>query len=206
MPKNGPIPDETARTLRHAYFACVSFVDAQIGKVLDELQRLGLEDDTIIVLWGDHGYLLNDHGIFGKHNHFEEALHAPLIIVTPDNNQAPEVGGPVEFVDVYPTLCQLAGLSIPEGIEGLSQVNALQSGRSNRKTAYSVYGDPRSTGSRSIRTDQYRYIEWFKNGQRTHQVLFDYKEDPLETRNLVHDTQYAHRVKQLERMMRDRAN
>jgi arylsulfatase A-like enzyme len=203
MPGEGPFPEETARILRHAYFACVSFVDAQIGKVLDELERLGLAKNTVVVLWGDHGYLLNDHGIFGKHNHFEQALHAPLIMSAPGLDQAVEVSGPVEFIDIYPTVCELAGLPVPDGVEGRSQVQALRNGQSVRESAYSVYGDPRTTGSRSIRKGSYRYVEWIRNGERIHRVLFNYDADPLETRNLVDEESYAESVKALEQAIRD---
>lgn len=198
MPKEGPFPKETAKTLRHAYFACVSFVDAQIGKVLDELKRLGLDNDTLVVLWGDHGYLLNDHGVFGKHNHFEQALRAPLIVSVPKMKQAGVVSGPVEFIDIYPTVCELVGMPIPDGVQGRSQVKALLSGDSVRNAAYSVYGNPNGVFSRSIRTKQYRYIEWVRNGRREHQALFDYQTDPQETRNLIDEVPYEQTVKVLE--------
>ena len=112
----GNISAAEARTLRHAYMACVSYVDAQIGKVLDELRRLGLEDDTITVLWSDHGWHLGEHGIFGKHTNHEVATRSPLIIRTPRmNDPGSPAGGLVESLDLYPTLTDLCGLEPPPG-------------------------------------------------------------------------------------------
>ncbi|MEM9226886.1 MAG: sulfatase, partial [Verrucomicrobiota bacterium] len=198
LPKEGPIPDEMIKTLRHAYFAAVSFVDAQIGKVLDELRLLDLDENTIVVLWGDHGYLLDDHGVFGKHNQFEQSMRAPLIIASPTISQAKHVRGPAEFVDIYPTVCELAGLPIPDQVQGVSQVEALQSGKSKRQAAYSIFGSPQQVLSRSIRTPRYRYIEWDRRGEILHRVLFDYEADPLETQNFFDDPEYQTRVGALQ--------
>jgi arylsulfatase A-like enzyme len=131
-------------------------------------------------------------------------LHAPLIIAAPGARQAGAVEGPVEFVDIYPTVCELAGLPVPAAVEGRSQVPALQDGKSVRETAYSVFGDPRSTGSRSIRTKRYRFIEWFRDGLRIHRALFDYEADPLEHRNLVDEKKYAELVRDLEKAIERR--
>jgi arylsulfatase A-like enzyme len=126
MPKDGSIPDKDAIRLLHGYYACVSYIDAQIGRVLDELDKKGLTQNTIIVLWGDHGWNLGDHGLWGKTTDFETCARAPLIISAPGKNgNGKTANGLVEFVDVYPTLCELANLSLPSHLEGTSALTLL---------------------------------------------------------------------------------
>lgn len=126
VPESGPIDDATQRKLLQAYYACVSFVDAQIGRVLDELDKEGLRDNTIIVVWGDHGWHLGEYGIWGKATDYEVATRVPLIVCAP---QATAHGqgskALVEFVDIYPTLCELAGLQVPPQLPGRSFVPLL---------------------------------------------------------------------------------
>jgi arylsulfatase A-like enzyme len=120
IPHIGPVTQEQARTLKHGYYACVSYMDAQLGRVLDELERLGLRESTVVVLWGDHGWQLGDHGLWHKHTNFENDTHAPLICCAPGQKKA---GGRtralVEFVDIFPRLW-LAGVSRPTHLEGTS--------------------------------------------------------------------------------------
>ncbi len=126
IPKAGDIPDDMARTLIHAYLACASYIDAQIGKVLAELDRLGLRDNTIIMVWGDHGWHLGEHGIWGKATNYEIATRVPLIVSVPGmkaRGQSSEAL--VELLDMYPTLCELAGLPVPRHVEGRSFVPLL---------------------------------------------------------------------------------
>lgn len=123
IPKTGPIDKELATTLKHAYLACVSYVDAQIGKMITALEDEGLRDNTIIIVWSDHGYHLGDMGIWGKATNYEIATRVPLIIWTPDmpkGSQGKTTDALVELVDMYPTLAELAGLDIPDHIEGTS--------------------------------------------------------------------------------------
>jgi arylsulfatase A-like enzyme len=196
------IPDDEARTLRHAYRAAVSFSDAQVGKVLDELDRLGLSDHTIVVLWGDHGWHLGDHGMWCKHTNYEQATRVPLIVHVP--NRAPEGGrvrSPVEFVDVFPTLCELANLPPLPGLEGVSLTPAIDDPTVVVKPA-AVSQYPRQLPDGEVmgyafRTTRHRYIQWFpfdpKSPQSSHDQepiateLYDYESDPAETRNLVAD-------------------
>lgn len=126
MPKSGPIDAATSRQLIHGYAACVSFIDAQIGRVLAELDRLHLRDNTIIVLWGDHGWHLGEYGIWGKATDFEVATRVPLLVCAPEAiAKGKSTRALVEFVDVYPSLCELAGLPIPSGLSGKSFVPLL---------------------------------------------------------------------------------
>ncbi|MCF7849855.1 MAG: sulfatase [Kiritimatiellales bacterium] len=128
VPKIGDFSDETARELIHAYMACVSYVDAQIGRVLAELERQGLRDNTVVMLWGDHGWHLGDHGIWGKATNYEIATRVPLIVSAP-GQKAKGVASDalVELVDMYPTLCELAGLPLPKHLNGKSFATLLDS-------------------------------------------------------------------------------
>ncbi|MCC6354570.1 MAG: sulfatase [Verrucomicrobiae bacterium] len=121
IPKSGPVDEALARRLRHGYLACASFADAQIGKVLAELDRLGLRENTIVMLWGDHGWHLGDLGIWGKATNYEIAARAPLIVAAPSRKaRGRAADGLVEFIDMYPTLCELAGLPLPPHLDGRS--------------------------------------------------------------------------------------
>ncbi len=121
VPKSGGIPNDMARNLIHGYLACVSYVDAQIGRVIAELERLGLREDTVIMLWGDHGWHLGEHTLWGKATNFEVAARCPLIVSSPG---AKTIGRSsdalVELLDMYPSLCELAGLPVPAHVEGRS--------------------------------------------------------------------------------------
>ena len=172
------IDDDQARLLRHAYYASVSFADAQAGKVLDELDRLGLRENTIVVVWGDHGWHLGDHTLWGKHATFERALRSTLIVQTPG---MPHPGAPangiVETLDLYPTLAELAGLAPPEGLGGASIVDILNTpDRAGKDAAYGYWRN-----RRTIRTDRYRFT-LYEDGQTE---LFDHQTDPHETANIA---------------------
>ena len=108
------MPDEKARELIHGYYACISYIDAQIGKITGCIGESGQKENTLIVLWGDHGWHLGDHGLWNKHTNFEHATHVPLLIID-HSHKARQIEAPVEFLSVYPTLCDLAGLSVPAG-------------------------------------------------------------------------------------------
>lgn len=180
------------RQLIHGYYAAASYADAQIGRVLDELDRLGLAEDTIVVLWGDHGWHLGDHGYWTKHTNYEQCNRIPLIIAAPGVTRAGTVSRQLaETVDVFPTLAELAGLPQPKGpqpIDGLSLVPVLlDPSRSIRDHAYHCYPRGGRIG-RAIRTARYRLIEWKNIGEPESEAeyeLYDYVVDPGERRNLV---------------------
>ena len=173
------IDDDHARTLRHAYLAATSYVDAQVGKVLDELDRLGLADRTIVVLWGDHGWHLGDHTVWGKHTTLERALRSPLIVRAPGAAAGRAARGLVESVDIYPTLAELCGLTAPSGLDGRSFTDLLQDpGLPGKDGARGFFG-----GRRTLRTDRYRITEWEEGEPRIE--LFDHATDPLETVNVA---------------------
>jgi iduronate 2-sulfatase len=144
IPKSGPIDDELARTLLHGYYACASYVDAQIGRMIAALEEAGMRDNTIIIVWGDHGWHLGDMGIWGKATNYEVATRVPLIIWTPDMPvRGKSTDGLVELVDMYPTLCELAGLPLPDHLEGHSFAPLLENPTLPwKKAAFSQFPNP----------------------------------------------------------------
>jgi iduronate 2-sulfatase len=193
MPESGPVTDEQARALIHGYHAAISYMDAQLGRVLNELDRLNLATNTIIVLWGDHGWHLGDHGMWCKHSNYEQAARIPLIVsapgVTRPGTRAAQAL--VETVDIYPTLAELAGLPaprVPQGMEGQSFASALRDPKlSPRSHLFHVYPRGERIG-RAVRTARHRLVEWKVPGADAASAdleLYDYEGDPLETRNLA---------------------
>lgn len=192
------INDDKARELIHGYYACVSYMDAQLGKVLAELERKNLTNNTVIVLWGDHGWHLGDHGLWNKHSNFEQATRTPMIIVDPSVNKPVVVNSPVEFLDIFPTLCDLAGVKIPADMDGKSLKSTLSNPAKPVKS-YAVSQFPR--GPRmgySLRTERYRYTVWVSWKDRQLDInkviateLYDYEKDPLETVNVADKKEYA---------------
>ncbi len=180
------------RKLLHGYYAAASYADAQIGKVLDALDSLGLAENTIVVLWGDHGWHLGDHGYWTKHTNYEQANRIPIIIRAPGVTKPGSVTRQLaETVDLFPTVADLAGLNPPSGpqpIDGVSLVSVLRNpSKLVRNHAYHCYPRGQQIG-RAIRTDRYRLIEWKKPGASEESAVFelyDYLQDPAETRNLA---------------------
>ncbi|MFM7316857.1 MAG: sulfatase, partial [bacterium] len=191
MPEKGPVDAETARTLIHGYYAATSYMDAQLGRVLDALEANGHAQNTIIVLWGDHGWHLGDHGMWCKHTNYEQATRIPLIVHAPGMKQGRRTGAFIESVDVYPTVADLAGLGLPKGVDGISQ-KAVVNGWASHERGHITHVYPRGNGllGRAIRTGRYRMVEWKKIGEADSTAeyeLYDYEADPLETRNLAKD-------------------
>ena len=171
-----------ADELRQAYAASISYMDAQLGRVLDKLGDLGLENDTIVVVWSDHGFLLGEHAIWGKHCLYEHALRSPMMIRVPGMADAGQTcDAVVETVDVFPTLVELCQLSLPEGLDGVSLVPQIRDpGIRGDKPARGFWSGRRQT----IRTDRWRLIVHpGRGGGQPVVELFDYENDPLETRN-----------------------
>ena len=185
---------------RRAYFACVSFVDAQVGKVLDALRRLGLEKDTIVVLWGDHGWHLGEHGFWGKHNTLENALRSTLLMAGPGVPEGFRSKALVELVDIYPTLCDLAGLPKPGHLQGVSVVPHLRNPERPWKEA--VFAEWRG-GARTVGTKRFLYTEWIgKEGAREAEMLYDHRLDPEENVNVAADPRYGPVVRRLRAFLR----
>lgn len=190
MPKTGPLSDELARQAVRGYAAATSYTDAQVGRVLEELDHLGLRDKTLVVFMGDHGWQLGEHGLWCKHTNFEVAARAPLIISAPGMKSAGQhTSALVEFVDVYPTLAELFGLTPPAESEGASFAPLLaKPGQPWKQAAFSQYLRPGKAKfmGRSIRTDRWRYTEWTdEKGGSAGVELYDEQVDPKEDTNLA---------------------
>lgn len=202
------LPNEKQKELIHAYYAAISYTDAQIGLLLETLDSLGMRDNTIIVLWGDHGWHLGDHDLWCKHSNFEQATRAPLIVSAPGMRPS-RTNSPTEFVDVFPTLCDLIGVAIPSHLQGKS-LEPLMKNPNARVKDFAVsqyprsgsgaelqrlgYAEPKCMGY-SLRTHRYRYTLWVSNphpGQQPFEEsmvvareMYDYRLDPAESRNVV---------------------
>lgn len=189
-----PISDEKKRELLHGYYASISYTDAQIGKVLAELERLGLANNTIVVLWSDHGFHLGEKGLWAKSTNYELDTRIPLIIAAPGKKKGAKSDALVELVDLYPTLAELGGLPISENLEGTSMAPLLTNpGLSWKNAAFSqfprpwIYKEEPSLMGYAIRTNNYRYIEWhdFKTGEVKGKELYNHQTDPDELNNIV---------------------
>lgn len=195
-----PFPENLARHLLHGYLACVSYMDAQVGRLLDTLDALGLADNTVIVLWGDHGWHLGEQGIWGKSTNFEIATRAPLIITAPGVAKAGgKARGLAEFVDIYPTLSELCGLPLPPHLQGASLVPQLRDPDAPGKSAaFSQFERPGKITGYSVRTDRWRHTEWLKpDGERIAEELYDHESDPRETTNIANNPAHAATLQQL---------
>ena len=204
IPKTGPIPDQLQLTAIHGYYACTSYIDAQIGKLIAELARLKLTQRTIICIWGDHGFHLGDHGLWGKHTNIEQATRAPLIITIPGNKSG-ATESPTAFLDIYPTLTELAGLPIPDYVQGKSLVPIFKNPQASvHNGVFSLFS--RHGLGYAYRTKRYRYIEVFnRQGEVVARELYDYQEDPLEKENLAAKPVHAALIKKLATAMRQEA-
>jgi len=214
IPKDGQISIDKVRELRHGYYACVSYVDALVGRLLDELAKLELAENTVVVLWGDHGFHLGEQGLWTKANNYELATRAPLIISVPGHHRpGAKSDALVEFVDVYPTLADICGLESPQGVEGISLKPLLKDPEQAWKRAvFSQYPRARS-GSRhrghgavmgyALRTHRYRYVEWrdWKSNQVVARELYDHRFDPDESYNLAAESKHATTVQELAEML-----
>jgi iduronate 2-sulfatase len=212
--KNVPVPafasrhkeqdqmsDAQRREAIQAYFASITFMDAQVGRLLDALERLGLADNTVIVFLSDHGYLLGEHGLWQKMSLFEHACRVPLIIAAPqqkgNGRSSPR---PVELIDLYPTLADLCGLKAPPGAEGTSLRPLLDEPQAAwSRPAYTQVTRGKTMG-RSVRNERWRYTEWDQGRQGAE--LYDHDNDPQEYHNLAQAPAHAETVRQMQRLLR----
>ena len=210
IPREGPIADAKARELIRAYYAGISYVDAQVGRLLDALDQLNLRENTIVVLWGDHGYHLGDHGLWSEMTNFEAATRAPLIISVPGQQGAGrKTAALTESVDLYPSLCEICELPVPLGLEGSSFVPLFAD--PDRLWKRAVFSQsPREipgVGSGmgySMRTARYRYTEWTaQDNPFRGNELYDYQADPLEQRNVANRPENISLVNGLSGMLRE---
>lgn len=187
------IPSDLQHTLKHGYYACVSYIDAQVGKLMAELKRTGLDKNTIVVLWSDHGYKLGEHGMWCKHTNFDLDTRVPLIIKTPQGKSGVSQSF-VELLDLYPTLMDLCGLEKPNFIEGTSLTNELQNPEQVFRTeAYSMYPHRDQMIEYSVVDKNYRYMQWvhLPTGEVRAEELFDHSIDRDENINISSYPEYA---------------
>jgi len=206
-PNGRPTAAETL-ALRHGYYAATSYVDAQIGKVLDELDRLDLRRNTIVVFWSDHGYHLGEHALWAKTSNFELDARVPMIIATPNHPGGQRTDALVELLDLYPTLADLCGLEAPQELEGRSLRPLLDNPTAvvkraaitqHPRPAYFSANDPLSAMGYSMRTDRFRYTEWRDagDGHVVARELYDHGNDPAETVNLAGQSEHAATIEKL---------
>jgi iduronate 2-sulfatase len=197
---NIDLPEATKREAMQGYYAAITFMDAQVGRVLDALERVGLADSTIVLMTSDHGYHMGEHGHFQKMTLFENATHVPLIISVPGmENAGKRSRSLVEMVDYYPTLAELCGLPLPGHLAGVSQANVLIDPESQPRTAALT----KQNDGYTLRTDRYRYTEWGEGG-RDGAELYDHQSDAAELTNLANDPTQATTVAELSKLLHER--
>ena len=198
--------DEVNRRLLHGYAACTSYVDACLGRVLDALDKTGLAENTIVVLWGDHGWKLGDHSSWVKHTNFECDTRVPLMIRVPGKERDQTTNRLVELIDLYPTLCELTDVPPPAHLQGRSFAALLDDPQAgHRHAAYSSYPAKGGIGH-SIRFQKYRYTEWRprQGGAATVAVLTDLSADPGETTNVIDSPDHAEALKLAKTLLEKR--
>jgi iduronate 2-sulfatase len=200
--------------LKHGYYACISYIDSQIGQILQVLDEQNMTDNTIIVLWGDHGWKFGDHGMWCKHTNFDLDAHVPLIISAPGFVKDARVKSLVEFVDIYPTLAELCNLEMPDHLHGKSLKPALENPNTMIKeavfTIWPTYQAPRTDPEKaiigfSVRTDHYRYTEWIHNAsdEILDRELYDHSIDSKENINVIQYSKYSSDIKRLSKLIKD---
>ncbi len=204
IPPKGPVNEGTLRMLIHGYYASVSYMDAEVGRLMGELDRLGLRENTAVILWGDHGWKLGDYGAWCKHTNFELDTHVPIILSIPGQTQpGSSTSALVEFVDIYPTLAEACGLGVPAQCEGKSMMPLVEKPeRKWKAAAFSQYPRGPIMGY-TLRTGRWRYTEWIarKTGEVTARELYDQANGDVANANLAELPEQAPRVRELSAML-----
>ncbi len=222
FPQDKPFPDARQRELVHSYYACVSYIDEQVGRLTRTLDSLGLAENTIIVLWGDHGWKLGEHNAWCKQTNYEIDTHVPLIV----SGAGVEAKGRstdalTEFVDIYPSLLQMSGFDVPKYLQGQSFVPLLKEPDQQWKdAAYSQFllgrfgkieRIPGEVMGYTVRTDRYRYVEWYQwvkekktVGALMSKELFDHSNDPQENQNIAKNPDNKEIIGDLHQKLKDR--
>ena len=192
---------DEARKCKQAYYACVSFVDAQVGRLIDALEERDLLESTLIVFWSDHGYFLGEKGLWYKRKNFERSVRAPMVMAGPGISAAGKFcGQPVELLDMYPTLVDYAGFQVPTNLDGRSLRPLLTDPSStwDKPAISQVFHSAKAQGY-SLRTMKWRYTEW--NGGAAGRELYDHENDPDEVTNLAGSPTHTAIVARLSRLL-----
>ncbi len=213
MPKTKePVGVDTTLILRRGYYACVSYVDALIGKLLNELKTQGMDENTIIILWGDHGYKLGDYGYWCKWSNMDIDTRVPLMISVPGGKKNVTCDAQVELLDMYPTLADLCGLEKPEHLDGTSLAPLLDDPEMEwQSEAYCIWPHDRTKYDKtvmgySVKTERFNYVEWIQlnSGEVLARELYDHLDDPKETKNVIDDPQYSKEIDALAQKCMER--
>ncbi|HEC42865.1 MAG TPA: iduronate sulfatase [Bacteroides sp.] len=197
IPAEGPVSEATARKLIHGYYSCVSYTDAQIGLILESLKELDLERNTIVILWGDHGWNLREHGLWCKHSNFDTSTRSALLLKVPGSKSA-RSDMLVEYVDIYPTLVELCGLPLPAHLEGKSLVPLL----TDPDTPVKDFIITKWQKGLTIKTEDYAYTEWAtKEDSVVGRMLYDHQSDREENFNLAALPEYEGLMDSLSLLM-----
>jgi uncharacterized sulfatase len=206
-PPNYGIKDEECRNSIRAYYASVSFMDAQVGRLLDAMDRLNLWEDTIVIFISDHGWLLGEHGCWQKMHLFEESARVPMIIAAP-NSKAPgkSCDRVAELIDIYPTVADLCGVKLAHAVDGMSLKKQLDDPTLPfKKGAYTqvTRGAPKKDGfmGYSVRTERWRYNEW--DAGKKGVELYDHQNDPKEHKNLANDAKYVKVIEEMRALLHE---
>lgn len=214
IPGKGPIETDKIAEIRHGYYAATSFMDAQLGKVMDELKALDLNGNTVVVLYGDHGFHIGELDLWGKLTNYELGTKAPMLIASPkQKTKGATIDKAVEFLDIYPTVADLCGLKKPDVLEGTSLVDVLDDPAAKvkdfaisqipRPVSYNfVRRQPGNMGY-SIRNQRFRYTKWvtFNTGAILAEEFYDYKTDELERRNQIGNSEHTSTIKQMKQQL-----
>ena len=192
--KSIEIPDSTQLKLIHGYYACISFVDDQIGRFLSRLKELDLYNDAIIIFVGDHGWQLGEHNLWAKHCNFQTSLKVPLLIKYPNQKKTKKIKSVVELIDIFPTLCDLASLNYPKHLQGKSLIS-LNKHDSSNSVGFSKYHK-----GTTITSSNYSYTKWLNdNNELIGQMLFDLKRDKDENTSIAIDSTYEQLINQFSK-------
>jgi iduronate 2-sulfatase len=195
-----PLSNETTLALRHGYYASVSYIDAQIGQIIGRLKELGLYENTIIVLWGDHGWSLGEHTLWCKHSCFNNALRAPVIMKAPEISKGSKTESLFSYVDIFPTLCDLAQIQKPEHLDGKSNISVLN----DPAKSVNSYVFSRWQKGETVKTDRYCYTEYYeKTGEIKSRMLYDHQTDPDENINIVDNPKLKSVVDKLSALLQE---
>jgi iduronate 2-sulfatase len=199
IPAEGFISDSASVMMQYGYYACVSYIDAQIGKVLRTLEELDLADNTIVILWGDHGWNLGEHGMWCKHCNFNTSLRTPMIISAPGYSADESCTAMVEFIDIYPTLAELCGLPLPESLDGRSMVPLLK----DPDAAWKDYIVSKYFDGTTLKTSAYAYTQWSTDTDSLiSEMLYDHRNDKAERDNLAADPAFTSLADSLQQELR----